>query len=99
MAVSNDNYYRPDGALHELMLQKTIVDVAVDIQATLRILVDKGLITREEVSRYREEVRDSPKYKPVIEEIQRQQAGFQAAKDDPRAHLRAIFEAKAKGLI
>lgn len=99
MAVSNDSYYRPDRALHELMLQKTIVDVAVDIQATLRILVDKGLITREEVGRYREEVRDSPKYKPVIEEIQRQQEGFQAAKDDPRAHLRAIFEAKTKGLI
>lgn len=99
MAVRDDSYYRPDAALHELMLQETIVNVAVDIQATLRILVDKGLITREEVGRYREEVRDSPKYKPVIEGIQRQQAGFQAAKDNPQEYLKALFRAKMDGEI
>lgn len=41
MAVSNDKYYKPDEALHELMLQEAIVNTAVDIQALLQILVAK----------------------------------------------------------
>lgn len=99
MTVSNDNYYNPDEALHELMMQETVVNVAVDIQMLLRILVDKEVITREEVSKYREEVRNSPKYRPVIEDIQRQKAGFQKAKDNPEEYLRSLFKAKMNGDI
>lgn len=58
--VGNDKYYKPDGALHELMMQETIMNLAVDIQALLRILVEKQIITRDEVNTYREEVRNSP---------------------------------------
>lgn len=99
MAVSNDSYYKPDQALHELMTQQTIVDVAVDVQVLLRILVDKEIITREEVNKYREEVRNSPKYKPVIDDIQRQRKAFQAAKDNPQEYLKAILNAKMDGKI
>lgn len=99
MAVSNENYYKPDQALHELMAQQTIVDCAVDIQVLLRILVDKEIITREEVNRYREEVRNSPKYKPVLDDIQRQRQAFQAAKDNPQEYLKALLKAKMDGTI
>lgn len=99
MAISNDNYYKPDEALHELMIQETIVNVAVDVQALLRILVEKEIITREEVNNYREEVRNSPKYRSVIEDIQRQKAGFQAAKNNPQEYLKALFKAKMNGDI
>lgn len=99
MSVSNDNYYKPDQALHELMTQQTIVDVAVDVQVLLRILVDKEIITREEVNRYREEVRNSPKYKTVLDDIQRQRQAFQAAKDNPQEYLKALFNAKMDGKI
>lgn len=99
MTVSNDNYYNPDQALHELMTQQTIVDCAVDIQVLLRILVDKEIITREEVNRYREEVRNSPKYKPVLDDIQRQRQAFQAAKDNPQEYLKALLKAKIDGKI
>lgn len=94
MAISNNNYYKPDEALHELMMQETIVNVAVDVQALLRILVEKEIITREEVNQYREEVRNSPKYKLVIEDIHRQKSGFQAAKDNPQEYLKALLKAK-----
>lgn len=97
--VSNDKYYKPDEALHELMLQETIVNTAVDIQVLLRILVDKEIITREEVGKYREEVRNSPKYKPVIENIQREKQGFQEAKDNPQEYLKALLKAKMNGDI
>lgn len=49
MQVSNNKYYKPDEALHELMLQETIINVAVDVQVLLRILVEKKIITREDV--------------------------------------------------
>lgn len=99
MAISNDNYYKTDEALHELMIQETIVNVAVDVQALLRILVEKEIITRGEVNHYREEVRNSPKYRPVIEDIQRQKSGFQAAKNNPQEYLKALFKAKMNGDI
>ncbi|WP_182440326.1 hypothetical protein [Blautia obeum] len=51
------------------------------------------------MTKYREEVRNSPKYKPVLEEIQRQTRGFEAAKDNPQEYLKAIFKAKMNGDI
>ncbi|MCD7996478.1 MAG: hypothetical protein LUH21_04510 [Clostridiales bacterium] len=99
MPVSNDKYYKPDEALHELMIQETIINVAVDVQAVLRILVDKEILTRKEINKYRQEVRNSPKYKLVIEDIQRQKTGFQAAKNDPEGYLKALFKAKMDGNI
>lgn len=99
MPVSNDKYYKPDEALHELMIQETLINVAVDIQSLLRILVEKEIINKAEVNHYRNEVRNSPKYKPIIDDIQRQKAGFQAAKDNPQEYLKAIFNAKMNGDI
>lgn len=97
--VGNDKYYKPDEALHELMMQETIMNLAVDIQALLRILVEKGTITRDEVNAYREEVRNSPKYKPTLDAIKREKDGFTAAKQNPEEYLKAIFKAKMDGKI
>ena len=97
--VGNDKYYKPDEALHELMMQENIMNVAVDIQALLRIMVDKSIINREEISAYREEVRNSPKYKPVLDAIKREKDGFTAAKQNPEEYLKAIFKAKMDGKI
>ena len=99
MAVSNDKYYKPDEALHELMLQEAIINTAVDIQALLQILVAKNIITREEVNEYREKVRNSPKYKVTLDEIQRQKTAFQVAQSNPQEYLKAIFRAKMNGDI
>jgi len=92
--VSNEKYYKPEEALHELMIQETIVNVSVDIQALLRILVDKEIISKEEVAKYREEVRNSPKYKPVISKIQEERRGFQMATENPQEYLKALLKAK-----
>lgn len=99
MPVSNDSFYKPEEALHELQVQETILKTAIDVQVVLRILVDKEIVTREEVQKYREEVRDSPKYKIVLDDIQRQKAGFQAAKDNPQDYLKALLKAKMNGDI
>lgn len=99
MPVSNDNFYKPDEALHELQAQETILKAAIDVQVALRILVDKGIVTRDEVKRYREEVNNSPRYKSAMEDIQRNKAGFQAAKDNPQEYLKALLKAKMDGKI
>lgn len=99
MAVSNDSYYRPDEALHELQMQETIMKALVDVQTVLQILVDKEIVTREEVQKYRNMVSNSSKYKPVLADIQRQKEGFQAAKEHPEEYLKAIFNAKMNGDI
>lgn len=97
--VSNDKYYKPEEALHELMTQETIANVAVDVQALLRLLVAKEIITRDEINEYREEVRNSPKYKVTLDAIQREKEGFSAAKDNPQEYLKAILKAKMDGKI
>ena len=84
MPVSSDKYYKPEEALQDLQVQETILNVAIDVQVLLRILVDKEIITRDEVAEYREEVRNSPKYKVVADDIQRQKTVFQADKDNPQ---------------
>ena len=99
MPVSNYKLYKPEEALHELQVQETILKTAIDVQVALRILVDKEIVTREEVQKYREEVSNSPKYKIVIDDIQRQKAGFQAAKDNPQEYLQALLRAKMNGGI
>lgn len=66
MPVSNDKFYKPEEALHELQVQETILKIAIDVQVVLRILVDKEIVTREEVQKYREEVSNSPKYKILL---------------------------------
>ena len=99
MPVSNDKFYKPEEALHELQVQETILKTAIDVQVALRILVDKEIVTREEVQKYIEEVSSSPKYKIVLDDIKRQKVGFQAAKDNPQDYLKALFKAKMNGDI
>lgn len=97
--VSRDAYYNPDQAIDELLLQKQVVDQAVDIQALLRILVDKQIITREEINQYRTEVRNSPKYSNTIDKISSQLKGFEQAQNNPEEYLKALLKAKMDGKI
>lgn len=99
MPVNSEKYYKPEEALQDLQIQETILNVTIDVQALLRLLVDKEIITREEVADYRNEVRNSPKYKVVADDIQRQKIGFKAAKDNPQEYLKAILKAKMDGKI
>lgn len=99
MSVSRDANYNPDDALQELLIQKRILECAIDIQSLLRILVDKGVITKDEMQMSRQEVRSSQKYKMALEDIERQEIGFKMAKDNPEEYLKALFKAKIDGRI
>ena len=86
-----------DATLEDLKNKKLILDIGIDIQATLRILVDKGIITREEMQKYREEVRNSPKYITSYQYLTQTLNEIIEYKNDPQKLLKAILEAKMKG--
>lgn len=86
-----------DATLEDLKNKKLILDIGIDIQATLRILVDKGIITREEMQKYREEVRNSPKYITSYQYLTRTLNEIIEYKNDPQKLLKAMLEAKMKG--
>lgn len=99
MGVSNDAYYHPEEALQELMLQERILNTAIDVQALLGLLVEKNIITREEINQFRQKVRASAKYKSVLEQIENQKTGFEKARDNPQEYLKALLNAKMNGSI
>ena len=86
-----------DATLEDLKNKKLILDIGIDIQATLRILVDKGIITREEMQKYREEVRNSPKYISSYQYLTQTLNEIIEYKNDPQKLLKAMLEAKMKG--
>lgn len=86
-----------DATLEDIKNKKLILDIGIDTQATLRILVDKRIVSREEVQKYREEVRNSPKYISSYKYLTQALSEILEYKNDPQKLLKAMFEAKMKG--
>ena len=83
-----------DATLEDIKNKKLILDIGIDTQATLRLLVDKGIVTREEVNKYRKEVQDSPKWSAASQYIVQTLKEIARYKADPKSLLRAMMEAK-----
>ncbi len=83
-----------DATLEDIKNKKLILDIGIDTQATLRILVDKGIVSREEVQQYREEVRNSPKWKAAYRYIVENLEEIARYKADPKSLMRAMMEAR-----
>ena len=66
-----------------------MLDTAVDVQVILQLLVQKEIVTREEVAEMREKVRNSSKYK-----ASRATEELVLYANDPEARLKAMFDAK-----
>lgn len=58
-----------DAAKHELDQKRLILDVKVETQVVLQLLVEKGIVTREEVSIMRDKVKNSSNYKALYENL------------------------------
>ena len=84
----------PEKALKELYSQEQILKVSVDIQALLQLLVEKEIITRNEINIYRDKVLKNPKYGKVKEQIQEEIKAMNYAKDHPEEYLKAMLNAK-----
>ena len=86
-----------DGLLQDLKTKELVLSTAVDIQALLRMLIDKEIISKEEVSKYREEVRNSPKYTAMQLYIEQTRKEAEMYKNNPELALRAMMAKKFGG--
>lgn len=95
--LSTEQLSHLDDAKTNVNDKKMILDVAVDIQSLLRILVEKEIITREEVEEKRNEVRSSAKYKNAYTYIEQTLQEIEIYEKDPQARLREMFNRKTAG--
>lgn len=86
-----------DQAERDLKDKKLILDTAIDVQAILRFMVDQGVITKDEVNKYREEVKKSPKWSAAIQYIDQTMTEIERYRRDPQSQLKRMFEEKMKG--
>lgn len=93
------NSYNPKEALQELRYQEQIINSLVESQVVLQLLVKHNIVTRDEVSEMRNIVRNSEKFKVVIDDIENQKNAYQAAVDNPQEYLKAMMKAKMEGKI
>ena len=83
-----------ESAKLDLQNKQMILNTAIDVQVLLRILVDKGIITREEVGRYRVEVRQSPTYTAAAVYVEQTLREIEVYEKDPQLLLREMFNRK-----
>lgn len=89
---------KPDELKEDAVLKKTIMDTAVDVQSALQLLIAKEVITVDELNAMRNKVKTLPKYAASYQYINEIAATADLFDKDPQAYLRAMFEAKKRGM-
>lgn len=97
--LSRDANYNMDTALNEINEKKLLLDVKVETQLILQLLVQKGIVSREEVSEMRNNVKNSPNYKPLYDCFEQAEQKANYYKANPEQHLKDVFAAKMNGTI
>lgn len=97
--LSNSANYNINDALTEISEKEQILDAKIDSQVVLQLLVQKGIVTREEVQEMRNKVSNSSKYKATREYLEGAKKKAEQYRNDPQAHLRDLFAAKLNGQL
>ena len=97
--LSRDANYDMEAALNEINEKKLLLDVKAETQLILQLLVQKGIVTRDEVQAMREKVKNIPSYRPLYEYLETAEQKANYYKGNPRQHLRDVPEAKMNGAI
>ena len=95
--LSNNATYHMDDAINEIQEKRAIVDAKIDSQVVLQLLVQKGIVTREEVEEMRGIVRNSSKYKSTIEYLDGAKEKAEYYLNNPQEHLKNLFNRKMNG--
>lgn len=86
-----------EGAAEDLKNKAMILQTGIDLQALLRLLVDKGIISREEIREYRNEVSGSPKWGAAVSFIEQTKAEIELYEANPRELLAELLRRKSSG--
>ena len=95
--LSTDQLSHLDQAARELGGRKLLLKTAIDVQALLRLLVEKGIITKEEVNEKRNEVSQSSTYRKALLYIEETEREIMKYQSDPQAALKEMFRRKMDG--
>ena len=93
------NAYDMDESKQELLQLEAIFKTQIDTQVILQILMDKGLVTREEIQQHRNRVKLMPKFKATDDYLKQSKDSVDYYKKNPEQHLKDIFKAKMDGKI
>lgn len=83
-----------ESAARNLSDKQLILNTAIDIQMLLQIMVDKSIISREEVQQKRSVVRNAPKYRNAQLYIDQTAEEIKRFQKDPQERLREMFRRK-----
>ena len=97
--LSRDANYNMDTALDEINQKKLLLDIKVETQVILQLLVANNIVTREEVSKMRDTLKNSPNYKPLYDYFEKAEQKANYYKDNPEQHLKDVLAAKMNGTI
>ena len=97
--LSRDANYNIDKAKKELNDAQLLLDVKVETQVILQLLVEKGIVTREEVSLMRNKVKNQPQYKLLYDYFDQTRKSAEYYEQNPEQHLRDLLKAKMEGRI
>lgn len=92
--LSTEQMANLEQAERDLADKQLILNTAVDVQTILQLLVEKEIVTREEVENKRNIVRNSQKYKMAQMFIGQTKAEIDKYKADPKALIQEMFKRK-----
>lgn len=69
-------------SLSKIEILESLIDLSVVIEAVIQLLVQKGIITLEEVKVMSEKVRDIPEYKGKYDKIEEVKKELESRKKD-----------------
>lgn len=98
MVLSYDQLAHIDETEREIINRKLIINTAIDVQVILQLLIEKEVITREDVQRMRATVSaNDSRYSNAKKWIDQAEAELARAKIDPQWVLKAMMEEKLRG--
>ena len=97
--LSRNANYDMDQAQSEIEDKLLLLDTKVETQVILQILVEKGIVTAEEIQEWRNKVKKSPKYKSSYDYLNTAKEKSEFYKNNPEQHLKDILDAKLSGKI
>lgn len=96
MKLSGKQLSNFDQTTEDIKMKLVILETAIDVQTILQLLVQKNIVTREEVENMRNIVRNSPKYKNTYIDIKQTLQELEKYKNDPTQVLKDMFSEKLK---
>ena len=97
--LSKDANYDMQQAAMEITQQEAILDARVDSQVVLQLMVEKGIVTREEVATMRAKVKAQPKYKADYDYLNNAKQKVIQYTQDPQQHLKDLMNMKLNGKL